>query len=205
LTSIARSRAVAQQAGSRKAGSANLIVATEWHRRRTNFEDEPGRSKTAHARRGAADCGEYRQAAGAMPLACQRVRCFCLIPAPFLLSAERQAAGVYNAWLRAIFCRSPAPCLFWDLACFGIDEMNPPATDARHGFISLALGQMIGTPAALYLLADSWAAVDERDHSKAHQTYSAARAITTSVAVFAGDLSSHPGSPPFGPLTAQLQ
>jgi PPOX class probable FMN-dependent enzyme len=43
---------------------------------------------------------------------------------------------------------------------------------------------VIGSP-ALYLLAGSWAAVDERDHSKgrAHQTYSAARAITTSVTI----------------------
>jgi hypothetical protein len=52
-----------------------------------------------------------------------------------------------------------------DLAYFGVDEMNPPATGARHGFISLSFGQMIGSP-ALYLLAGSWAAVDERDHSK---------------------------------------
>jgi hypothetical protein len=40
------------------------------------------------------------------------------------------------------------------LARLAVDEMNPSASGARHGFVNLAVGQIIGSP-ALHLLAGS--------------------------------------------------
>jgi hypothetical protein len=37
---------------------------------------------------------------------------------------------------------------------YRVDEMNPPASSTRHGFVKLAIGWLIGSP-ALHLLAGS--------------------------------------------------
>ena len=50
-----------------------------------------------------------------------------------------------------------------NLAGLGVDEMNPPACDTRHGLVGLAICWVIGSP-ALHLQAGSWAAVGEGNH-----------------------------------------
>ena len=85
---------------------------------------------------GAADCTEYREAAGAT---------IAPLRPPFLFLSGLQ-----------------------HLTRLAVDEMNPPASGTRHGFVAVPIPiQVTGTP-ALHLFAGSWAAVGKWNHGGAN-------------------------------------
>jgi hypothetical protein len=110
----------------------------------------------------------------------------------------------YGRWVQGIQVSALGSALAArSKASSGISKARISSTGSAWPLTSLAMTYLpLDMAAGRYVLAQ-----------KRHQTYSAARAITTSVTitnaaicsktVFACDLSSHPGSPPFGPLTAQ--
>ena len=58
-------------------------------------------------------------------------------------------------------------CGLQHLPGLAADEMNSPASIARHGFVKLAPGWVIGSSPTLHLLAGSWAAVStDRQHKQ---------------------------------------